>query len=624
MSPVGAEKPQFTHQAFSSARVELDAPQTAARETGGMHRYEDKEDDWGSVWDSKGDSETNVPPADEMDLEEVSSTPLPSSNGLPRPYHDMTKLLAEKAPGLLPNADLIKNLFMVAYAEGLEIPQESIGRSSQQPRTSQAQKQPPAMEETRRTPQPEQIAPARGDSAPHLPEARTTRPPPLELIVRGSGDFVRRLQRAGTTRLPTPASNAPVRGGFAPRLPEAGNTLSPRPELVAPVRGDATHRFPEAGNTCPPRPEPTASARGQLARRSPEAILPPAQVSETDSEYYPDSDYDSDMTDSDTPQDEIIVRPQAQQPDTDTMPDAGTTDSQQAAEPAMEQSSGGGSAASPPPVRQDLLDMLDDPTLPSEVYKSRFLEFYRTLKKDEEKLKHVKDRKEARDLELQILLLRTDIEKQRILLKAQVAYEEATDGEEWVVLTHTRPFATPGSDDCYGILPRPSTFMLKTLLELGGELDSLKAEMGGKNGKDDSEVTAEKTVRMENLQFFVNEFLAYYNADIEKEKEVRRQRDELERANPPKAEPPVCYPTPMIHDTPKEYPPPGTRAQPPRASTATPTPSTQQLDGSDALLRDNSGRRRPRLPGRSAYQPGLDMVEEDDLSESDVSMYTGE
>lgn len=361
--------------------------------------------------------------------------------------------------------------------------------------------------------------------------------------------------------------------------------------------------------------------RGRSAPRLSAPITPPAQTSEIDDAYFADGDDydssddcdsdDSDMSGSDSPLNEIVVWTDVQQSvtDTATMPDA-QRPNPQASQPAPPQGSGSSSsttAAPSPGVRKDLLAMLHDPSLPSEIYKSLFLGFLRALQRDEEKLKGAKDPREARDMELQVLLLETDIEKQRILLKAQVAYEEVTDGEEFVVLGDTQPFATPGSDGCYGFLPRPSTIMLRTCLRLGDELNAIKAEFEGKNGEDDSKGKADKKVRMENLKFFVDEFFKYYHEDVKKEKEIRKQREEQDRANPPKKEPRVRLPTPMIHEKPKTVPPPGIHVQPPRAaraSTDTPAASNQQLndDGSDAPMRGNSGRRRSRLPGRGAHQ----------------------
>lgn len=487
--------------------------------------------------------------------------------------------------------------------------------------------------------------PGRGNFTHPRPHTRTASHLSLQPITPARGSFTNRLLQAGNTRPPQTDLATTARGTFTHRSPQT-NTASPSSlDLDAPARRSftTTHHHPsQPGNaTRPPRPQLIAPARGNFTHRRPQTInlpsTPPAQTKQTDSGYIADTeyvtdsdDYSSHMTEPDTALDEIATRTHAHQPQTPTMPQAEKMEAQ-AAGPSTStgQGSGGGAAAAASTaVRQDLLDMLYDPNLPSEVYKRRFVEFLRILKRDEEELKHVKDRKKARDMELQVLLLRTDIEKQRWLLKAQLAYEEATDCEELVTLKDTRPYATPGSDGRYGYLPRPSTIMMKTAMKLGEEMEGLRAEMEGKSGvKVDSEGMAAKALRMEDLQFFQDEFLEYYRSDREKEVEVRRQREEYERANPPKLASPVVYPTPMVHDTPsKLVSPPGTRVQVPsaaRAGTDTPTSSTQQLSGSDALLRDNSGRRRPcLLPRRGAYQTESSLAEGDVPSEPEASMYT--
>lgn len=578
--PFRTDDSQMSHQPMpSTSPAEQDIPQPAAKETGDMHLFEDSYDEGPA---------TNMTPAAEENLEDTSST-FPSLEAPQLSSKDLTKLIAEKAPELLANIDTIKELFQETYAKKTQAPKEKADRSNgQQQLTSQAQRRRPSVEGNTRSPA-------------HRPKQTAS----------ASGHFSEKADHS------SPYSTAL-------------QTQKQRPAVGGSMRSPSY----------PPRRRQLAPASGHSVSRLPKEVLPPVDSSETESEYYTESDDedDDDMTESDAPLEEIVVRTRARQSEMDKEPDAKRA-KLDAAKPSMGQNLGSAPAPSPPSARQDTLDLLDDPNLPSEVYKTRLLEFLVNLKEDEEKLQHIKDDEEARNKELQILLLRTDIEKQRVLLNAQLAYEEATDGEEQVVLNLTHPSLTPGSDGCYGVLPRPSAFMLKTLLKLGDELEVLKAELEGKNGEEDSGGMADKTLRVENLRFFIDEFMGYYNADLEKEKEVRRQRDELERqeassagrsaAQPFKTNPPVRYPTQMIHDhdNPKAHPPLDTRIQPWRpvqASRAVPSPPPQPLEDNDASARDNSGRRRPRLVHRSFYDTGLDVIEEGMPSESDVSMYAEE
>ncbi|KUI58071.1 hypothetical protein VP1G_05378 [Cytospora mali] len=208
---------------------------------------------------------------------------------------------------------------------------------------------------------------------------------------------------------------------------------------------------------------------------------------------------------------------------------------------------------------QELLDLLVDPILPSKIYMKQLRELRAVLKEDEEKLERNKNHKDARDMELQILLLRTDIEKTTTLLKAQLAYDEMSDGEGGCVAFNlARPYDTPVSDGSCGLLPRPSVFMLKMLNKLRAELQNLDVEMGGKKGKQNYRGMEDKMVRMQNLRSFIAEFERYFKEDYEREEKFRRLRGELQQQAPSSTkhilEAPIRFPTQMIHSPPKEPP----------------------------------------------------------------------
>ncbi|KUI66744.1 hypothetical protein VM1G_02184 [Cytospora mali] len=230
---------------------------------------------------------------------------------------------------------------------------------------------------------------------------------------------------------------------------------------------------------------------------------------------------------------------------------------------------------------QELLDLLVDPILPSKIYMEKLRKLCAVLKEDEETLERNKNYKDARNMELQILLLRTDVEKATILLRAQLAYDEMSDGEGGhVAFNFTRPYDTPGSDGSCGLLPRPSVFMLKMLNKLRAELQNLEVEMGGKKAKQNYRGMEEKMVRMQNLKFFIAEFERYFKEDYEREEKFRRPRGELQQGEPSRTkhslEAPIRFPTHMIHSPPKE-PPRGTSTQLPSRT-------------NDSTVGDNSGR----------------------------------
>lgn len=570
----------MSHQLIPPDRAAKQAvPQPAAQETGDMYLSE--------YLDEEGPA-TNLTQAVEEKMEE-NSRALPSE--APQlSSSDLAKLIAEKAPGLLDNIDTIKELFQETYANQTRASQEKADRSSssQQTPASQAQKTRPSAEGNTRSP-----------SYRHKQTSVSSR------------SFGERHDRSSL--YPTDKKQDQM------RLPAVeGSSFSssylPNPRQMTP-----------------------ASTSDHFVPSLPNEVLPPMDSDETDSDYHTESeDSDDEMTDTDGPRKKIAARPRAQQSEMDMEPDAKRS-KLETANPSMAQNLGSVPAPLSPSARQELLDLLDDPNLPSEFYKMRLLELLTVFKDDKEKLQHIKDPEEARDKELQILLLRTDIEKQRVLLKAQKAYEEATDGEEQVVLNLTQLALTPGSDGSYGVLPRPSAFMLKAILKLGDELEVLKAELEGKEGEEDSEETAAKTLRVENLRFFMEKLMGYYNADLEREEEIQRQRDDPEQEQGPSTvcaavqtsmtDSPVRYPTQMIHDNPKAAPPLDTRVQPWRAAhatTAVPSCSPQPLEDSDASARDKPGRRRPQLPRRDFYELGADVIEEDMASESDDSMYADE
>ncbi|ROV96586.1 hypothetical protein VMCG_07766 [Cytospora schulzeri] len=538
----------------------------ADKETGEIDIVDDSDEE------SPARSMTMTP---EWDLEDNPSI-LPSVEGPQLPSDDLAKLIAEKAPELLPNLDTIRNLFEEAYAKQTAAPQAD--RSIfLQPLTWPVRRRWPTVDGNANAPffGLNQMAP----STSHFWEEVTHRG-----LYPGTSHFEGQSFAVGGRHTGSLASRM--------RLPEV--TRNRFKETDGSSVSSPTFRFR--------LPEP---ASGHDIFRIPEEVLPPENTAPLLA-YQP----------------EINMEPAAKRRKLD------------AAESSMGQNSGSVPAPSSPPARQHLSDLLDEPDLPSEFYKMRLLELRARLKDDEERLPHINNHNEARDKELQILLLRTDVEKQRLLLKAQLAYEEATDGEEQVVLNLTYPFPTPGSDNRYGCLPRSSVFMLRALIKLKDELKVLETELEGNKGEEDNEAAAEKTIRMENLRFFIEKFTGFYNADLEKEEKVRRKRDELERqsslladgsaAQPSKTSPPIRYPTQMIHDSPKTPPHPDTGVQSPPAEhsipAAIPVPSPRPLEDSDVSPRDNSGRRLPRLPRINSYQPRPDMVEEDTPSDSDVSM----
>ena len=197
------------------------------------------------------------------------------------------------------------------------------------------------------------------------------------------------------------------------------------------------------------------------------------------------------------------------------------------------------------------------------VYKMQLKELRAILKDEEEKLQHTKHSNDSQNRELQILLLRTDIEKLALVLRSQLAREEAADVQSGAVdPALTRSSTLTGINGISGPLPRLSTFMLKQAKTLQLELRSLEAQLEYMSTQacDEEEVTA-KLKRIKDLRFFVGVFERQHNADREKEKAAMHEWEAKFGGRP--------------------------RAQP---------------EGSGASAGAQRGPRRPRLPRVAPYQ----------------------
>ncbi|ROW06326.1 hypothetical protein VPNG_07502 [Cytospora leucostoma] len=167
----------------------------------------------------------------------------------------------------------------------------------------------------------------------------------------------------------------------------------------------------------------------------------------------------------------------------------------------------------------------------SVVYQKQLDELRTKLKEAREKLQHNKHSIDKRDKELQIMLMQIDMEKLMVLHKAQLQCDAAHDpGQSGKVELGLSNLETmPGSHGSFEPLPRPSVFMLRQLNKFRAELQDLEPQLDAKAGKTTSFEMVDEIRRAVDLRFFIQELEGHYKADREREEDIRRKREGIER-----------------------------------------------------------------------------------------------
>lgn len=335
------------------------------------------------------------------------------------PTGSLAKLLANKAPELLPKADLLEELFQEVYITQTRGHQEEVNHNSQQAFPAQAHQQQFAVERAACSSSPQRAAfvPAK---RPFVSQLLKTEPPAEEHF-----DRLKLIDEQGNV----------------PQAPLKLENHIPRP-IKHELEMD----------------EHTNSKKAKLS--APEA---PAQQS------------------------------------------AGTA---AAVSPSTKSATQGPSSLPRCTIPQSL------------IYKLQLKELRATLKADEETFRQTKhvDKYARRDREIQIMLLRTDVEKVTLFLRAQLAREEASAVQSGAAApANTRSSMLSGINGINGPVPLSSIFMLKQVKILQLELRTLEARLKDTNRPaDDTEVVAKKQ-RIEDLRVYIRVFEGNYKTDREKE-----------------------------------------------------------------------------------------------------------